>query len=98
MTDGHDKNQDVTIAVIKNDVDYIKKEVNGIVGKLDILERNYIRRSEVEEGLKTMTTNIETLRLNLEIFKTQVKTWGTAALLLLGMLQFAISQLPNFLK
>lgn len=98
MTDGHDKNQDVTIAVIKNDVDYIKNEVNGIVGKLDILERNYIKRSEVEEGLKTMTTNIETLRLNLEIFKTQVKTWGTAALLLLGMLQFAISQLPNFLK
>lgn len=94
----HEKNQDVTIAVIKNDVDYIKKEVNGIVGKLEVLERSYIRRDEVEDGMGGMLASIKTLELNLEIFKTQVKTWGTAALLLLGMLQFAISQLPSLLK
>lgn len=98
MAGTEDKAQDITLAVLKNDVDYIKKEVGSIGGKLDILEKNYIRRSEVD-GLKKdadsqhkeLNESIRIVELDLAVFKTQVKTWGAAAVMALGILQFVIS-------
>lgn len=93
-----DKNQDVTIAVLSNDIAYVKKAVDTITAKLDILERSYVKRSEVDLLLKDadqihkdLAASIKAIELDVAVFKTQVKTWGAAAVLALGILQFVIS-------
>jgi len=98
MTENHDKNQDVTLAVLKNDVDYIKKEVTSISTTLGIMERSYVKRSEVSGHLKDadeihgdLLASIKAIELDVAIFKTQVKTWGAAAVLAMGIVQFLIA-------
>lgn len=98
MENKQDHNQDVNIAVLTNDVGYIKKEVGNISTKLEILEKNYIKRTEIESLLKDaeathkeLAQSIKSIELDVAVFKTQVKTWGAAGVLALGILQFAIS-------
>lgn len=98
MAGNEDKTQDVRLAVIENDVGYIKKAVGEIGAKMDILERSYVKRSEVDLLLKDadqihkdLAASIKTIELDLAVFKTQIKTWGAAAVLALGILQFVIS-------
>lgn len=99
MAGNDDKNQDTAIALLSKDVDYIKKEVGTISEAVKkIAEKDYVTRAEatqlVKDAEKThgeLDTEINTIRLDLEVFKTQVKTWGAAAVLALGIIQFAIS-------
>lgn len=93
-----DKSQDVTIAVLANDVAYVKKAVDKISTTLEILEKNYVKRTEVELLLKDadqihkdLAQSIKAIELDVAVSKTQVKTWGAAAVLALGILQFVIS-------
>lgn len=98
MENEQDKKQDVTIAVIKTDIGYIKNEVGNISAKLEILEKSYIKRSEINLLIKDADTlhkelaqSIKAIELDVAVFKTQVKTWGAAGVLALGILQFVIS-------
>lgn len=99
MTGNEDKNQDTLIALLSKDVDYIKKEVGEISASVKkIAEKDYVTRAEATQLVKDadkahgeLDTAISTIRLDLEVFKTQVKTWGAAATLALGIIQFAIS-------
>lgn len=99
MADNQDTQQDITIAVIKNDLEYIKREVGGITGALKILENNYMRRVDVESVVKDLSAEdkrldkkLEVLKLEVAVFKTQIYTWGAAAILVLGIVQFIISK------
>lgn len=99
MTGNEDRNQDTAIALITKDIDYIKKEVGTISEAVKkIAEKDYVTRTEAQQLVKDaekthneQDTAIQTIKLDLEVFKTQVKTWGAAAVLALGIVQFAIS-------
>ena len=99
MTLNEDRNQDTAIALITRDVDYIKKEIVNISTAVSkIADKDYVTRAEItaigkdaEKQHIKINDEIQTIRLSLEVFKTQVKTWGAAAILALGILQFTIS-------
>lgn len=98
MSEQHDVKQDVTLAILKTDMEYLKREVGGIGTKLDILEKNYVKSTELESFKddaddihKTLAATIKAIELDLAVFKTQIKTWGAAAVLALGISQFVIS-------
>lgn len=99
MTGTEDKNQDTAIALLQQDMTYLKKQVDVISENVKkIAEKDYITRPEVaaiqkdaEKEHLRINDEIQSIRLNLEVFKTQVKTWGSAAVLALGILQYVIS-------
>ena len=99
MTGQEDKNQDTNIALLQQDMNYLKKQIDDISNNVKKLaEKEYITRPEIltlqkdaEKEHIRLNDEIQSIRLNLEVFKTQVKTWGAAAVLALGILQYAIS-------
>jgi len=93
-----DKNQDTNIALLQQDIEYIRKEVGSMSDILKRVEKNYINRGELELILKDwdsihkdISKEIETIKIDLAVFKTQVKTWGGAGIIALGIAQYIIS-------
>jgi len=93
-----DKNQDTNIALLQQDIGYIRKEVGNMSEILKRVEKNYVNRGELELILKDWDTvnkeiakDMEALKIDLAVFKTQAKTWGGAGILALGVAQYIIS-------
>lgn len=99
MTGNEDRTQDTAIALLGKDIDYVKKSVDDIAAAVKkIAEKDYVTRGEVTAKEKAagvehtkLGDSIAAIKLDLEVFKTQVKTWGAAATLALGIIQFALS-------
>lgn len=94
-----DKKQDVSIALMSRDIQYIKESLSKIDQRLELIDGHYIKRAEVE-AMKidadklhaNQAKEIEQLKLQFAIFKTQVTTWGSIGLIVLGIAQFLISK------
>lgn len=93
-----DKQQDVAIAEMARDIAYIKAAISKIDARLDIMDSNYIKREEAlslkkqaDEIHADHEARIRKLENGTDVFRTQVKTWGTVALIALGLVQFLIN-------
>jgi len=102
MNDNVDKNQDVTLAELKKDMEFLKDGMQKITATLTVLQENYIKRTEIEEIRKSnnqvhkdLEKRITLAELGLEVFKTQVKTWGSAGIMAIGVMQYIISILTR---
>jgi len=102
MQQDKDKNQDVTLAVLKSDMEYLKREIGTITSTLSILQENYIKRKEIEEIGRNnnkihedLNKRLTITEMGLEVFKTQVKTWGSAGILAIGIMQYFISMITK---
>jgi hypothetical protein len=90
-----DKKQDVDIALLSQNITHITRAISRIEGRLDIMDKNYIHREEVnkelygEEGLKPRMRNIE---IDYATFKSKVLTWGAAGVVVLGVAQFVLAK------
>jgi len=101
MTDTHEKNQDVALAVAIRDIGELKDSIKEIKdGVNEIRTKDYVRRDEVESLIRGINEagakvdkNIQAIELDLAVFKTQIRTWGGAAVLLLGLIQYAVGLL-----
>ena len=86
-----EKAQDVNIAVMANDIQYIKSSLARVENTLAAMDGHYLRVEDFGKHLKEHEDFRRALQ-DLDNFKTQVKTWGTAALIILGIAQFLISK------
>lgn len=91
--------QEVNIAVMANDIKYIKDSLVKIDARLEAIDGYYLHRDEFNEYKKERKTSVDdvikehtdSLR-ELDTFKAQVKTWGTVAIILVGILEFIINR------
>jgi small nuclear ribonucleoprotein (snRNP)-like protein len=91
--------QNSSIAVIQNDIRYIRGFLRGIDRRLEIMDGNFVKRDEflkyqqeTEKRSSSHDLAIRKLELDATIYLTQVKTWGTMAIIVLGVLQFIIGK------
>ena len=91
--------QDISIAVITTDIKYIKESLIKIDQRLDIMDSNYVKREELnahrvieEEFKKEYEKRVRDIELDSATFKSQVKTWGTILIILVGVAEFAINK------
>lgn len=101
-----DQNQDKAIAVMATDISYIKKAIEKIDQRLEIMDSHYIKRDEVhalkvesdkvhegyEKRIKDLEINTALDRQSNAVFQAQVKTWGSVAIIASGIVQFIISK------
>ena len=95
----------VDIAVLKRDMAEVKQTSTSILSKLEIMDREYIKRKEAEaiqSALQATDNNMHAAIVELRnimqtemiknaVFRAQVVTWGTVGMTALGLLQFALS-------
>lgn len=91
--------KEVSIAVMARDIQYIKESILKIDQRLELMDGHYIKRVEVqqmkEEADKIHEANsraIRALELDYATFKSQVKTWGSIAIIAVGVIEFIISR------
>lgn len=101
-----DTNQDKAIAVMANDISYIKDSLRKIDQRLEIMDSHYIKRDEVqnmkveaekihdaqEKRIKELEINAALDRQAGAVFRAQVMTWGAAAIVVSGIAQFLIGK------
>lgn len=83
MDKTEDKTQDIILAVLSNDVSYIKKAIEGISAQLKEMDSNFAKRVEVE-----LITNDHEKRIR------RLETWGFMALGALAIFQIIV----NYIK
>lgn len=83
--------QEVNIAVMANDIKYIKDSLAGIQTQLASMDGVYVHRDEFNDYKVAMVENQKKTD-DLVLFRAQVKTYGAAALILMGIIQFLISK------
>ncbi len=93
-----DGKQNVAIAEMARDIAYIKEAISKIDARLDIMDSNYIRREEVLNLKKQADAlhadheeRIRSLEKSMDVFRTQVKTWGTVGIIAIGVIEFLIN-------
>lgn len=99
----HEKNPNESIAVMANDISYIKKAIEKIESRLEIMDTHYAKREEMDTlkqeaerihgGLAKRIKDLEEESASTMVFKTQVKTWGSAAVVASGILQFILNKI-----
>lgn len=74
---------ETSIALIHKDIGFIKDSMKKVTETLEIMERDYVKRSEFEPvknahqlSLDKHAQEISTANVTLTNFITQVKTWG----------------------
>lgn len=106
MNMNEDKNQDQAIAVMANDIGYIKRAIEKIDARLEIMDGHFIKRDEVhvmkaeadkvhqdyDNRLRSIETSFAVEKQANAVFQAQVKTWGTVAIILSGIIQFLIGK------
>lgn len=83
--------QSVSMAVMATDINYIKLSITKIEKSLLDMDGHYVRIEEFNDHLKDNAEFRVAIR-EMEIFKTQVKTWGAAAVIALGIAEFLINR------
>lgn len=99
MTESTEKDESVLMAKMSTDINYIKDTTGKIEKKLDVIDKNYVSRSEFSNSKhaasgerKDIKDEMSSLRIDYVTFKTKVATWGTVGLILLGISQFILSK------
>lgn len=101
-----DSNQDKAIAVMATDIGYIKKAIEKIDARLELMDGHFIKRDEVnnikleadklhaehEKRLREIETNFAVEKQASAVFQAQVKTWGSVAIIASGIIQFIIGK------
>lgn len=101
-----DNKRDEAIAVMANDMTYIKASLQKIDQRLEIMDSHYIKREEVmqlrseadkvhaghEARIKSMEIESALQKEINSVFRAQVKTWGSAAVIASGIIQFLIGK------
>jgi len=94
MPDQNHENHDTTIAVMANDIAYIKQSVDDLRFRLEEIDRDYIRKSEADERTKQANeihNKIFEKIDHLQTFKTRATTLGAVGMVALGVLQWALA-------
>lgn len=94
--------QSESIAVIANDIGYIKKAIEKIEGRLEVMDSHYAKREEMEafklEADRVHCGHVDRIKKLEEesestmVFKAQVKTWGSVAVIASGIIQFILGK------
>lgn len=108
-TEKYQYNLQQTIALLAQDVGYIKNSVEGMKTHIERIDDNYVGKLEWKQFLvaqemwqkdfektnKSMTDDMHKQNISFAVFQAQVKTWGTVAILFMGLLQFVIGKFYN---
>jgi len=95
--------QNESIAVMANDIGYIKESIGKIEKRLEAMDDHYAKREEMDafkkEADRIHCGHVDRIKVleeeteSTKVFKTQVKTWGSAAVVASGILQFILKQI-----
>lgn len=99
MPDNNGVPENVSIAVMSRDIEYIKQSIEKIVTRLDIMDKNYLSRVEADTILKEFRKNDESFEGRIRIlelesaqFKTSVKIWGSVVVGTMALIQFIVGK------
>lgn len=87
--------ENMSIAVIANDIGYIKKSIQSIEDRFKDIDNKYVRKDEAlkeHQKFEEAIENLSKIVQEHDRFQIQVKTWGAAAVLVLGIVQFLIAK------
>ena len=99
MEEKEDTKQDKAIAVMANDISYIKKAIEKIDYRLELMDNHFVKREEVnqikldnDKAHCDHETRLKNMELSYMELKTRVVTWGTIAIIILGAAEFIIGK------
>ncbi len=82
------QNNEKDIAVLATDIKYLRSAMERIEKRFDLMNDHYVKKEEFE----TLKGGLHNHLLDYSVFKTQIKTWGSAAILVSAVVQFIIAK------
>jgi hypothetical protein len=79
-----------TTAIISNDISWMKKSLIGIENKLNEMDKAFVTSTQHAEVLRVQEDHENRIRSN-ETSITRILTWGSALILLLGIVEFLLN-------
>ena len=92
-------NTSTSFKLLSKDIEFIKQSIEDIKATLKIMDANYVRHEEYHKHVtddQIIHNDIEARMRNAEkeltTFRSQVATWGTAALIAMSIIQFFLNR------